>query len=154
MGPVRKPNPLLSPAHQKLPSCLALVLDSHFQNKTSQANKAKWKMEPVCPAVLQTPADTAIPPVKNHSIVFPANPAKCLQGTTGLQSCFSLSQETQQLRHLWHFRKGCVSLHRMMPPGKKTIPFPFLFLVSPILSYHNFQKDQHSSSHFNALGKQ
>lgn len=79
MGPVRKPNALLSPAHQKLPSCLALVLDSHFRNKTSQANKAKWKMEPVSPAVLQTPADTAVPPVKNHSTVFPANAAKCLQ---------------------------------------------------------------------------
>lgn len=153
MGPVRKPNPFLSPAHQKLPSCLAFILDSYFRNKTSQANKAKWKTDPVCPAVLQTPADIAVPPVKTCLIVFPANAPKRLQGTTGLQSCFGLSQETWQFHHLWHFRKGWISLHCMMPPAKKSIHFLFLFLVSPILSYHRSQKDQHSPSHFNALGK-
>lgn len=40
---MRKPNPLLSPAHQKLPNVLGLDLDSHFWNQTNQANKTMQK---------------------------------------------------------------------------------------------------------------
>lgn len=124
---MRKPNSLLSPAHQKLPNRLALVFHWHCQNEICQANKTKQKAEPVSPAALKISRNIAVRLDKNCSIMFPADAGNLYRALLGCRVSVSLREQSNSAPcHV--FRKRRVSLHCTVPPEKNPSPSPLSFL--------------------------
>lgn len=149
---MRKPNPFLSPAHRS--SQIAWLWFWIHTFKTKQARQTK-----------QSGKQSQIPLQHCRHLEI----LQFLWSKTA-QLCFQLV-----LQNLYRAPLGCsrvsaslgeqgnsntcgvlgkdVYLFIALCHQKKSIPFLFVFLVSPTPSYHSFQKDWGSPIYFSVLGK-